>query len=534
MPAVAPTDQGAVSVPLPWLHSYVQGRHILWAGPLAAALLALSISVWTFDTKLSLSGDNTEFITLARSLVAGDGLTYTNLPEPYSATKYPFGLPLLLAPAAALASGWEGPGSGAPDWVWMKAIIVITFAGTAAATYLLVRHVAGETSAIVVSLLTCTQPLLVSFSWQVMSEVPFAMVSLLALWALSRGLETEGVAGNRWYIAGLLLALASYYVRSAGIVFFVAVPALLLMRGDYRRAAISFAVFVAGWLPWTLRNRAVGSGGFYFKQLFQVNPYYPDQGYIDAGGMLDRLLSQFDFHLSKGIVCMLWPSFEPGTRIVHPLSLILLALTVGALVVGYRRTRLQLPLIYAVLFTGTVMLWPWQDSRFFLPLVPILYLLFVCVVAAALNFLGQRGASWSLPWARVVAVVLVVLVNLATVQRLAAASDNDYWPEWQRYYEAGVWLRANSDQDAIIGCRKAFWMHVVSGRRTMTFAFDDPEPLLADLEAQGVDYVIIEQLGFHHTGLHLVPAIEFARERFRIVWHRANPDTWVLRFDGEQ
>ena len=72
-----------------------------WAVPAAAALAAVLLSLWTFDAKLSLSGDNTEFVTLARSMAAGDGLTYTNLPEPRTATKYPFGFPLLLAPVAA-------------------------------------------------------------------------------------------------------------------------------------------------------------------------------------------------------------------------------------------------------------------------------------------------------------------------------------------------------------------------------------------------------------------------------------------------
>ena len=40
--------------------------------PVAVALVAFSLSAWTFDTKLSLTGDNTEFITLARSLAQGE------------------------------------------------------------------------------------------------------------------------------------------------------------------------------------------------------------------------------------------------------------------------------------------------------------------------------------------------------------------------------------------------------------------------------------------------------------------------------
>ena len=130
-------------------------RHARWGGPLAAALVTLLVSAWTFDAKLSISGDNTEFVTLARSLAAGDGLTYTNRPEPRVATKYPFGLPLLLAPMAAAFGGWEGPGTGTPDWVAMKWLVVFTFAAGIGAFYLLARQVAGDDFAGVVEHSQC-------------------------------------------------------------------------------------------------------------------------------------------------------------------------------------------------------------------------------------------------------------------------------------------------------------------------------------------------------------------------------------------
>ena len=45
-----------------------------------------------------------------------------------------------------------------------------------------------------------------------------------------------------------------------------------------------------------------------------------------------------------------------------------------------------------------------------------------------------------------------------------------------------------------------------------------------------VDFVIVEQLGFRHTGDYLVPAIQKYNERFDVVWRAPNPDTWVLKF----
>ncbi len=75
--------------------------HSLIVGAVTAGVVALALSAWTFDPKLSLSGDNAEFITLARSVAAGHGLKYINDPTRPVSSKYPFGLPLMLAPLAA-------------------------------------------------------------------------------------------------------------------------------------------------------------------------------------------------------------------------------------------------------------------------------------------------------------------------------------------------------------------------------------------------------------------------------------------------
>ena len=50
--------------------------------PLFIVATTFLLGIWTFDAKLSLSGDNAEFITLARSLAQGEGLLHINSPDP--------------------------------------------------------------------------------------------------------------------------------------------------------------------------------------------------------------------------------------------------------------------------------------------------------------------------------------------------------------------------------------------------------------------------------------------------------------------
>jgi len=63
-------------------------------------LSALVLAYLMFNPLLSLSGDNAEFIILARSIEAGEGMTYTHLPVPRPSTKYPPILPYLLSPVS--------------------------------------------------------------------------------------------------------------------------------------------------------------------------------------------------------------------------------------------------------------------------------------------------------------------------------------------------------------------------------------------------------------------------------------------------
>lgn len=502
-----------------------------WA-PAVAAIAALAVAAWVFDPKLGLSGDDTEFITLARSLAAGDGLTYTHLPEPKAATKYPFGFPLMLAPFAAAVGGWDG--TGTPDWIPMKWFVAVTFAAAMACLYPLVRDLAGARCAAVTTLLAVTNPLTADYGQQVMSEVPYLALSLLALRLLERGLSQPGWrwGQNRWLWAGVAAALAAYYTRSVGLVLIGAAVALLALRRDLKRAAIVGAVCALGMAPWALRNQAVGGGGFYFVQLLQVNPYFPEQGYLDLGGLVDRVGERVHGYLADDLVRSLWPTFRPTGSALNPGSAVLF-LMLGWFVWGSLRDRRHaLLLIYAAFFTGTVLMWFWPGDRFFLPIVPLLLFFGVGAVADGVDRLRRRGAG---PSAVVLAVVLAGLALQANGRGLAALARqarSDYRPEWRNFYDAGLWLRANAPADAVASSRKAFWLHVVSGRRTTTYAFDEPAAVLADMEHQGVDYVVVEQLGFSHTGRFLVPAIESARERFTVAWHRGHPDTWVLAFAG--
>jgi hypothetical protein len=488
--------------------------------PIALALLTLLLSIWTFDAKLSLSGDNTEFITLARSMVQGHGLSYINEIVPKAATKYPFGLPLLLAPLE-----WLFPG----EWVPMKWLVVLSLAAAVALVYVWIKAHLGPVAGLIVGLLCATMPLLQNYGHQVMSEVPYLGVSVLALYLLERGLRHPGLGlDNTALWGGFAALLLAYYLRSVGLVLAAALILSLAMQRDWRRALVLGAAFFVCWLPWTLRNRAVGGGGVYFKQLVMVNPYNPDAGLIDLAGLFERLYINFWSYAEVRLPVGFWPGQDADLGLWASLAFV--ALAIYAAVLCLRRGEHLLPLVYAAAFLFTVAVWPWTGERFLIPLVPLALFFAAYGASDAWIRLEKRGFKPVALTVLAAALVLVTYTHIRGLGGVARSAAMDYPPQWKNYYAAARWIGANTPPDAVVICRKSYWMYIVSSRQSQVYAFKEPQILLEDLEKLGTDYVVVDQLGFSSTYDFLIPAIQRYPERFKLLWQQPGPDTYIFRF----
>ena len=496
---------------------------------------SLVLGLWTFDSKLSLSGDNAEYITLARSLAQGEGLSYIHSPEPSPATKFPFGFPLLLAPLA-----WAFP----DDWVPMKYLVLALFSLGMGVLYQLARERMGVLPALVVVALSLMAgrsylthgdegvtfgPILLHYAHRVMSEIPYLTFSLLALWLVDRGVGREGIRRNWWLLGGMACTIWAFYIRTAGIALVAAVAAWLFLRRDFRRGLLFVGAAFVCWLPSMLRNHAVGGGSVYLKQLFMVNPYRPEQGWLDLPGFVERFIGQVDRYL-RGWLEVLVPSLSGTDTILHPAPLLLIVLAAAAAVLCIRRGE-HLILLYAAFSMGMLLLWAWPGDRFLVPLLPVVILLAVWTVLQVRDRLAAMGGTANHAGRLVVWGCLAawLIAHASGVKRLADYADDDYPPNWQGYYQAGEWLEANSPEETVVLCRKGFWMHIVSGRRTIGFPFAEPAAVLAHIEREGADYVVLESLGSRRTRAYLVPAVREYENRFQVLWYDQAIRTVVMR-----
>jgi hypothetical protein len=473
-------------------------------------LLGLLMGVLLFDSNLSLSGDNAQFINLGRSLAAGYGLSETLGDTPTPHTKYPFGFPLLLAIVDTIIPS---------SLIALKSFVVILYAISIPLVYKFIRHYANASLSFFVAILCLASTPLLNFSHQVMSEIPFLPFALLALILLQRAHEDES---TKTLLFAVLAIMAAYYIRSAGIVLVGTGVIFFAIHQKWKEAGIIAGGSLLLALPWQIRTRALG-GNDYINQLFSVNPYQPDEGMLTFGTLIERLIANAEIYGLLIIPEVFVPSTVTEPNFV--LGLIFTGLVLYAIITGIQKR--QLPAIFLICYLGLYLLWPrvWSDIRFLIPAIPILFYTFLTTISD----LVQKVNASATQKAVVIAFLIALASNSAATHELSK-HNGQFPPNWKNYFEAGEWIKNNTDPNIKISCRKPFLMNAITNRKSGGYIWESPDAIIADFEKNNIDIVIIDQIGFSSTLEYLVPAFKAHRDRFDIIHIVRNPDTYILRF----
>lgn len=212
-----------------------------------AARLAFGLGYWT---DAPLTRDEQEYLSLARSLVNGQGFVYDQVLT--SSGAEPFGRAPGYPAFLAIAGGGAAPSSSVPTSVQVAQSVVGAFGVVMVG--LIARRVGGRRAAIVAALGAAVYPPLVWIAGYALSEALFWPIGLLAAWLFDRARTHPDRAGAA-LACGLTLGVGTL-IRPA-LILFVPLAGLMLL---FLRQPRTFAVIVAGLLvvvgPWTLRNYA--------------------------------------------------------------------------------------------------------------------------------------------------------------------------------------------------------------------------------------------------------------------------------------
>jgi 4-amino-4-deoxy-L-arabinose transferase-like glycosyltransferase len=234
--------------------NYLRGHFSFLLAAAAVGLvlrLAFSLGYWVNEP---LTRDEVEYLSLARSLAAGQGFRYDELvrdksPDPFGRAP---GYPAFLA---LVGGGRVTDGVPASVKIAQALVGAIGIVGIG----LFAGRLAGPRAARAAAALAACYPPLVWYAGYALSEALFWPIALATAWTVDMTARADTARPDRWALAaGFVTGLAAL-VRAATVPFLVLTVAWFLWRRWPRRAAAFAlgAMLVIG--PWTVRNyRAYG------------------------------------------------------------------------------------------------------------------------------------------------------------------------------------------------------------------------------------------------------------------------------------
>lgn len=481
----------------------------------SGALVALASLLLRLDGLIGLRNDDGLYVLMAKGLASGAGLVNLADPAHPPAMPYPVGFPLLLAPVFWWRADWPGQASLLEAMAVGFAVLFVWGA------YLFLRRGAGwrPVGAGLAACLIALHPETHFLGGKVLSDLPYAVIALAALWAIERGRARPDV----WLLAGVLGGLAAL-VRYQGLTLALAVAGVLLVARQARPLGLFAAGWGLVWGPWLIWRSRVGSEVYatayteatpsrFLEELGQSATYVFGQalpGLLAPALFEGRGLALWGgFGVSALVLWGAWRMLR-SPKALSPVPGAFLLVTV-ALVVVWSRAFLYLEDELA--------------TRLLLPLAPLVFL----ALARAAEDLGLRlrlPETRLRPFALALAMVGLVLSsaifnrNLHQHRSLVLASR----PQAE-YAALFSFLREQTPETARLFTWLPAMVHLYTGRSAFTAAIDEPSPeaLARLLAARRVDFVVGS------------PQMRSESDRSKVTaWTHPQTDLSVLRLNALQ
>lgn len=489
-------------------------------------------ALFLFDPKLYTGGDNATYISLAKSLLSGNGYRDIYRPEGNPHTQYPPGYPLLLSGIMFFTGD---------NFVFLKLFSVLLFLSSIYIFYLILRRRSSNLLIYIPLLLLALSPELLEHSHWILTEVTFLFLLLLTVYLFERWKSSKSFM---LFFSASLSAVMAYYVRSIGIAVILGAFTFLLYSHELKKALIFLIIVFTFVTPWVIRTSKIPQQGGYLDQFLSRNPYDLEASRIGFVDLITRIGTNSKIYGMQVIPSLIFPSFHGLTQPHQPLKGsvgFLSVIILGILFYGLKKDIRKGGHLYhfLLLFYFSISLaWPpvWSSPRFLVPILPFVLLLFF----SGAN-LKIKNFSFSLILLSIIATfsslhqILPKLPKSFNIIRSYMSDDKmaGYSLDWIRYYEAADWVKSHTPATSVVLSRKPNLFFLKSNRKGFVYpmTFDQEKVRNSIIEA---DYIVIDH--FFWTGTtrkYLVPALNTRPDWFEVIHVTADPQTVVLRVNEE-
>jgi hypothetical protein len=419
--------------------------------------------------------DDAIYVSTAKALATGQGYRQIHLPEAPLQTKYPILYPALLAGVWNLWPTFPG------NLVAMQALGLACAAAAVALGYLyLVRFGYAERRvAAACALVSGVTPLVLYFAVHTMSEMPFALLLVLALWGVETTVAYSAMSWRRQFFWGAVLALP-FLCRTIGAAFIVSGLFVLWRHGRPLRWYASGA-FLASlpWVLWSLQGHGMW-------QQSPIDGYYTDYvgSWTSAGTPLVWQVASANAWMiayGTGLVSLegLAGPLQLGLGAAGGFMALLLAgfIPWAAMLPDLGRGR-ALPWML-VSYLMVMLVWPWPPLRFLVP-IGLFLVVYMCLGCMAIFKRWQKTAvcrtiGFGSFGAMVMANLVLLAAHGAQVRQTGLAVPRlDGKPiAWSSYERLFSWLSDTSREEDVIAASMDSMISLYTDRRAFRpFVFD--------------------------------------------------------------
>ncbi|MBS0202144.1 MAG: tetratricopeptide repeat protein [Planctomycetes bacterium] len=482
--------------------------------------------------------DSPRYLIYAQSLADSGQYRAIDTPGAPLYTWRPPGLPILLAPVLKFFPY---------DVIAAKCVVLATGALLLLVLHAIVSSTRGGWSGPLMVAVTGTSPMFLSLATEVLTEVPYSLGILAALYGLGRWNNSPADA-PRWpaYTVALMALAFTPIIRTVGVALVAAVGLWSLTARRRWRFLPAVAVAVAGliWLSW--RSRLAAGNNYAGSLLQSIREHGLSHVIAEAFRTLSYYTSAVPGVLLPGMTTE-QPFFAPMA--IGPLP----SLTVPGLIVAFlawsiiviavaglwqQRSRAGVVGgLYLMLYCACLAIWPWRHERFLWPLVPLVW----AFVPAGCRLIGRMlpMSMRTIALPGIVAALMALCgwqacgdaALIAANQRFLADRDGFYQQEAPGFYfsdwrQAGRWIRENSSPHA----RLLTWQAAVGGtahrfQRRVQFEALTPEKVRQQIASFPARYLVVTTAQF---GLGFGWQQAFADPSYRLTVVYQNRDVAVL------
>ncbi|QGQ26636.1 tetratricopeptide repeat protein [Gimesia benthica] len=486
-----------------------------WKMPILLLIIFTVLGTARLNQFYFYNPDSSDYVLMARGFVEFQEYRQFDRPgEPYFTLRPP-GMSVLLIPAAIIA---PYDVIAAKVTVLMTALVMIWLFYTLA--WRLISSTDPESteslsplrwSVLLVSLVLMTNPYVLVYSTIVMSEIPFMACTLAVLYLFSAE-EEKWSLGKLVCLTGLLVFIP--FLRTIGVAMILAVGLWCLFSRKRWICLIPVGFAVGTTAFWMFRNSQ-------FKTMSYSSIALQEMKTAGVVGTLISMLNRLLVHID-GLFQKIFPGLPgtvpeysgvlsgeyhalPGSPLIYSLgSVVIIVISLAGMLCCWKRGG-AVCLLYLCLSLGVLSVWPWMQTRFSLPWLPMI----LVFVPAGLFYikessLGQRAGVLKTLAVGGVAVVAALLfsqtwvdANLITTNHLMKTeseeelSNEDLIMFASDFVKAGEWLNQNTAPHARVLTRRAE-VSTASHRYQRLFYFEPSniEQLHKAIQSMGQCYLV--------------------------------------------